>query len=163
MFYNIKIVSLNVRGLGVYNKRKLIYEQLRENKADLILLQETHGSKESAQQWKTEWGGDWYDSFGSSQARGVSTLVNRNFRTKMEKIKLFRDGDGRILIIQFTIDEILYVVANVYGPNTDSPEFYQEVIDLLKPLEFDNLVIGGGLQFSYEHGYGCMESQSITN
>ena len=49
----LKLVSLNVRGISNFRKRRMIYT--------CIFLQETHSKKDTETQWKNEWGGrDYY-------------------------------------------------------------------------------------------------------
>ena len=42
---SLKLVSLNVRGLSNFRKRRAIFTWCRKQKADLIFLQETHSTK----------------------------------------------------------------------------------------------------------------------
>lgn len=56
----IKMVSLNVNGLKVPNKRRAIFGKLRDLEMDLCLLQETHSSVNDELVWKSEWGGPCY-------------------------------------------------------------------------------------------------------
>ena len=53
---SLKLLSLNVRGLGNFRKRTAIDTWCRKQKADLIFLQETHSTKTSESPWKKEWG-----------------------------------------------------------------------------------------------------------
>ena len=43
---SIKLLSLNVRGLSNFHKRRAIFSWCRKQKADLIFLQETHSPAE---------------------------------------------------------------------------------------------------------------------
>ena len=52
----IKIVSLNTRGLRNYTKRKKVFRFLKRNKANIMLLQETHCSVEVQNMWENEFG-----------------------------------------------------------------------------------------------------------
>ena len=42
---SLKFLSLNVRGLGNFRKRRAIFTWCRKQNADLIFLQETHSTK----------------------------------------------------------------------------------------------------------------------
>ena len=53
---SIKIFSLNVRGITNDEKRRAIFDKHRIN-ADIMILQETHSSKEKEQVWENEMGG----------------------------------------------------------------------------------------------------------
>ena len=52
----LKFVSLNVKGISNFHKRKTIYTWCRKKNADFFFLQETHSKKEVETQWKNEWG-----------------------------------------------------------------------------------------------------------
>ena len=52
----VKIPSLNVRGLGDRIKRKKMFTFLKMKNFDIVFLQETHSSRKTAKVWQTEWG-----------------------------------------------------------------------------------------------------------
>ena len=54
--HSLKLLSLNVRGLGNFRKRRTILTWCRKQNADLIFLQGTHSTKSCESQWKKEWG-----------------------------------------------------------------------------------------------------------
>ena len=64
----IKLLSLNVRGLSNFKKRRAIFSWCRKQKADLVFLQETHSCKEREAQWKKEWGAEIFFLMGTPQA-----------------------------------------------------------------------------------------------
>ena len=43
-----KLISLNVRGISNFKKRKMIFTWCRKKKADIIFLQETHSKKDAS-------------------------------------------------------------------------------------------------------------------
>lgn len=45
----------------------------------VILLQETHCTRELENLWQAEWGGKVFYSHGTSSARGVATLVKKKY------------------------------------------------------------------------------------
>ena len=53
---NIKILSLNVRGIRNQLKRTRIFNYLKKFNADVILLQETHVLETDLDLWKANWG-----------------------------------------------------------------------------------------------------------
>ena len=74
-----KLISLNVRGLSNFKKRKSILSWCRKQKVDIIFLQETHSTVQNEKQWKAEWGGPIELAHGSSNARGVGILISEWF------------------------------------------------------------------------------------
>ena len=74
---NIKIQSLNVKGLGKSIKRRSIFRWLHNQKHQFAFLQETHSTKECAQFWEAEWGRKVFFSHGSSNSKGVMETLGR--------------------------------------------------------------------------------------
>lgn len=56
-FYEIKILSWNVRGLNAKEKRMIVKSLLQEWKADVVCLQETKLKEVSKKSIKDLWGG----------------------------------------------------------------------------------------------------------
>ena len=69
-----------------------------------------------------------------SNSRGVCILFNNNFEFKVHAEK--KDSGGNLLALDLSIEDNRITLINIYGPNTDSPQFYENVRDVF--LEFDN-------------------------
>ena len=73
----VKLLSLNVRGLQDSKKRRELFLWLKLNhkgSKSFILLQETHSKIEDELLWEKEWGSQILFSHGTSQSRGVVIL-----------------------------------------------------------------------------------------
>ena len=140
---NVKLCSLNVRGLRNGLKRRKIFQFLKAQKADIYLLQETHSTKEVERLWSNEWGSLGYFSHGSNDSRGVAVFVDKKIRSKVRVIE--RDMEGRYLIIKMQVEEFSVNLANVYGPNNDNPKFFDKVFEKIQQLEGTFTIIGGDL------------------
>ena len=143
---SLKLVSLNVRGLSNFRKRRAIFTWCRKQKADLIFLQETHSTKAGEYKWKKEWGSEIIFSHGSSNARGVAVLIKRGLDIVVEQELL--NSNGRSIILKTLIKDKRYLLANIYGPNKDAEavRFYQNLSATLRkmdPNSDDNIVVGG--------------------
>ena len=75
MSATLKIISLNVKGISNFKKRRTIFTWCRRKNADVILLQETHSNKTTEIQWKNEWGGKMLFSHGSPNSCGTAILI----------------------------------------------------------------------------------------
>ena len=73
----VKIICLNVRGLQNERKRRIIFKYARD-RTDIVLLQETHFTKQIQTVWKNEWAGKAIFAHGESNARGVCILFKKN-------------------------------------------------------------------------------------
>ena len=118
------MISLNVRGIGNFRKRRAMFTWCRKQKADVIFLQETHSTKNCESQWKKEWDSLISFSHGTSNARGLAVL----FKSKLDIVilqELF-DSKGRLLVLNVnSIESIqsefsLHDVWRVKNPNTRS-------------------------------------------
>ena len=61
-------------------------------------------------------------------------LFNNNFEFKVHVEK--KDSGGNLLALDLSIEYNRVALINIYGPNIDSPQFYEHVRDVF--LEFDN-------------------------
>ena len=113
-----KMLSLNVRGLSNFKKRRAIFAWCRKQNTNIIFLQETHSTHEKEKQWKAEWGAPLELAHGSSNARGVATLLLNGFDRKIKQ-KII-DPMGRNLGIEAEINDGKYLLLNVYGPNNNN-------------------------------------------
>ena len=75
---DFKLLSLNVRGIRSFEKRKGMFNWLRKSGADICFLQETYSTKEVEIIWKKQWKGDMFFSHGSFHSKGVLVLVRDN-------------------------------------------------------------------------------------
>ena len=66
---DFKILSLHVRGIRSFEKRKAISYWLTKKKSDIIFLQETYGTPGVENHWKSQWRGDVFFSHGSENSR----------------------------------------------------------------------------------------------
>ena len=143
---DVKLVSLNVKGIGNFKKRRTIYTWCRRRKVDIIFLQETHSKKETEIQWKNEWGGKMLFSHGSSNSWGTAILIKNTINCTI--MSTISDPLGRYIISKIQIDDKLYVFVNVYAPNKDkdSIQFFKKLYILLQTEDLeceDNIILGG--------------------
>ena len=143
---DFRMLSLNVRGLSNFKKRRAIFAWCRKQNAHIIFLQETHSTVNSEKQWKAEWGAPLELAHGSSNSRGVAILFRKGFDCKI--IEKIIDPSGRYISIQAQINDGNYFLVNVYSPNNDNQavQFYDHLIDLLRKegLAYEDKIIIGG-------------------
>lgn len=142
---NIKMWSLNVRGLNEQKKRRSVFRWLKNNNVDVCLLQETYSSESIKHIWRNEWAGNIYWSHGGNHSRGVAILIRP--KLDMECIKEYRDDSGRLLAIKVKIQDQNFTILNVYAPNKEEHQvhFYKYVKNVLT-REFGqdkHIIIGG--------------------
>ena len=100
-----KLVSLNVKGLSDFRKRRTIFGWCRKRNADFVFLQETHSTIATENQWKNEWGAETITCHGGSNSRGFAILIkNGDDCTIYRKIL---DLLGRYIILKAQILETI--------------------------------------------------------
>ena len=136
---NLKCISLNIRGINKAIKRRNLFRWLHNGKYDVIFLQETYSDKTIENVWRAEWGGDIFYSHGSKHSRGVMTLMRPT--VKGENISTTCDRNGRVLIVNLTIQDEEFCLANIYAPNDQNlqVDFYTQLTRKLRPYVNSNL------------------------
>ena len=74
-YTDFKLLSLNVRGIRPATKRKALFMWLKEQKSDVIFLQETYSTAEVEDIWRTQLQGRLFFSHGTCHSCGVMVLV----------------------------------------------------------------------------------------
>ena len=113
----LTVVTLNVRGLNDYSKRKCILQWIKNNNADIVFLQETFITTKLERQLHREykhWGTIITANSTSNHSRGVATLISN--RLKCEIIESHKDDDGRVLLLNTTIQNNKLSLVNIYAP-----------------------------------------------
>ena len=137
---NIKIVSLNCRGLRDLNKRKDVLNNLRDLKANIYCLQDTHFTEADTDTVRVQWGYECIISGNRTDARGVAMLFNSNFEYRISEQKI--DKDGNYIIVGIELEKKLkVVVVTIYGTNRDDPGFYQAISEHVSNMEFDQVIM----------------------
>ena len=138
---DLKVASLNVRGLGNKEKRRETFNWLRSKRFSIYLLQETHCTNNLMQQWTSEWGYQALFSCCTSNKAGVGILFNNNFTFQI--LKTYIDPLGRFLICDIRTNGIYLTIANLYAPNDDNKSFFTNFFDHLRDFKGDDVIIGG--------------------
>ena len=137
----LRFVTFNARGLADNNKRKQVFMWLKNNKADVALIQECHSKKTTEFLWKNAVKGKIWFSHGDTSSRGVLIWIRDGIELKC--LEVMRDQCGRYILVKFEFGKQIYLVANVYGPNKDDPEFFYEFFQKIHAMTHDHLIIGG--------------------
>ena len=106
-----------------------------------MALQETHSSSKIQKIWKSQWGGQIFYDHGTSNSRGVAILIRKGYVTKVHR--MIQSGVGRYLLLDITVDNRRLTVCNIYAPNTDSPEFFNDVFQKITILDNQDVIIAG--------------------
>ena len=145
---DVKICSVNCRGLGEYRKRKDVFSFFRKLDCNIFLLQDVHCSQGKLDSFRNMWGTDILVAPHTHNSRGVAVLT-KNIDLSFGEPCI--DENGNYLIVKVVINKCFnIVIANVYGPNTDNPGFFEEVekICFEKAGEDTPVLIAGDLNIA---------------
>ena len=111
MSATLKIMSLNVREISNFKKRRTIFTWCRRKSADVIFSQETHSNKTTEIQWKNEWGDNFKNISGlkvnSSKTEGMWN--NQEIRINNKPVfykRYFNNGIRTVGDLRFDLNNI---------------------------------------------------------
>ena len=91
---------------------------------------------------RAEWGGRILFSHGTSQARGVCILFRRDFFCNIQNVST--DYAGRVVCCEIDTDSQhdKITLCAIYGPNQDSPAFFDAIAQRLEDYTENVIVLG---------------------
>jgi exonuclease III len=116
----IKILSWNVRGLNLEEKRMKIKSLLREWKADVVCFQETKIQVVTRELIQSLWGGaqvDWCYLGAQGASGGILIMWDRRV---VEKVEEWVGCFTAACSFRSMCDDFNWAFAGVYGPNRDN-------------------------------------------
>ena len=149
----LKICSLNVRGIRGSQKRKKLIQWMRENKFDIVCLQETFLTAEVLETLQREWSGKMYHSLSESvHSKGVSIFFKPHL--DITQMSTYKDMDGRRLLVNFRLgSERIFTIVTVYAPNliTQRVEFLKRTEKWIKQhcIAEQLLIVTGDFNSTY--------------
>ena len=138
---DLKIASWNLKGLNNVIKKKKILAYLKSSKVDVAFVQETHLNKKESLKLRCSWVGKVFSSPGTDKSRGVAILINKSVH--FNETEVLTDSEGRFVIVQGKLLDIPVALCNIYAPNSDRPEFFHNLSQLLLDLGDVQIILGG--------------------
>ena len=138
---HLKILSINTRGIKNKLKRKAMFSLFKQQKIDIICLQETHITKQDAALWEKEWGGQLFYHSGTAFSKGQAVLVSKNF----QGTATVKHNDSRVLVMNFQTTDSTFTLVNIYAPNNSSEKinFFKSLQKKLEENDKNNLIVVG--------------------
>ena len=158
----LKIIAFNANSIGKQPKRRQVLCFLRKKDPDLLVILDTRFSKDIENSVKAEWGGQVLFSSFSSQARGVAIFVKKNLPIKI--LDKFNDQNGNILGLLIEYEGKRILLEGLYGPNGDSPLFYEnEVFGKIEVWNPHHSIFVGDWNLVMEQNIDTLNYQTINN
>jgi exonuclease III len=146
----IGFLSLNANGLRNDSKRKSLLRWLKlyhQAEEKIVFLQETHTNTTNEKAWKNDWTGDVIFSHGTNDSKGAAILLPKD--TEYLEENIYRDIDGRYIVMTIKINDSELCIINAYAPTGDNiPEQITWLNNLQKILDEHshlNFIIGGDI------------------
>ena len=118
----LKICSFNASGLRNKQKFKSVLKYFKQNKVDIIFLQETHLVQDDRDYVNKIWEGDYHLSGESKNSKGLLTLFSKNVRT--ENITLIKSAERYIISCVNIEKDKNIILINIYAPNECKERIY---------------------------------------
>ena len=102
-----------------------MFHFLKKKNPDFVIVADTRICKSIENVVREEWGGTCIFNSFSSQARGVAIFMKKDSTANV--IDKFSDTEGNILGILILFQGKKILLEGLYGPNSDSPDFYSNI------------------------------------
>ena len=157
------IVVLSVNTQGLRNKTKLydVLKYLLNLRPNIICLQDTHLLINDQAEISKIWPGEIIINGKSTNSRGVAILLSNNFEYSIENIS--KDDDGNLIELDLNISEIKLKLLCVYGPNKDTPEFYQVIENKINNSNQDYVLLAGDLNITLNPTLDSLNYINVNN
>ena len=97
-----------------------------------------------------------------TNARGVVILLNNNF--EHEVVEVNRDQEGNYIQLIIRTNSFKLNIISLYAPNSDKPEFFEKVEELIKNSpNFDYLIICGDFNLVLDPKRDSKNYKNINN
>ena len=146
--FQIKIITLNVRGLNGSTKRRSIFRWLHNQKVHFYFLQETYSDEKPKASWEAEWGGKIFCSHGTKHSKGDMILPNPKYDIYVMKFE--KDNHGRLIVFDTKMNGANLVLMNLYAPNDISQQvqFFEKLMNKLSNYSDESVIINGDFNCS---------------
>jgi len=115
---NLRVATLNCRGLGMAPHRRALFDYLCPLNVHVYCLQETHSTAADEQNWISEWGstGALFHSNGKGdRTNAVAILLNH---PDLAIVSWHSDNEGRILTADVYLRSEIFHLTNIYAPQS---------------------------------------------
>ncbi len=151
---NVKLFSLNVKGIRGTEKRRNVFNWLSKKNSDIFLLQETYSTENISKYFSMSWKGESLLSHGTNHSKGVAILFKKHL--DYEIINKHIDDDGRYIICDLKVRGTPVILVNIYAPcgkSKDQVPFYDKLYNILKDLNIADkyVVLGGDFNIILNH------------
>ena len=143
------ILSANVNGFGDKDKRGEFFLHIKEANPDIICLSDTRFSPSIHDTIKNETNHFCYFNSLRSNARGVALLIKKTCPIIVESN--YQDETGNLLWLTCKFEGNPLLICILYGPNDDSPLFFDAIFNYVENLNISDCIITGDFNVTLNH------------
>lgn len=137
----LNILSLNVQGLNVPQKRVKAFRSFQSKKAHIVCLQETHFTPTSTPKFFSTSYPQVYTASALTKKRG--TLIAFHRSTPFTLHSEIKDPEGRYLILMGYIMDTAVTVVSYYAPNYRPVPFLSHLFNIINTHKMGSIFICG--------------------
>ena len=153
---------MNTRGARDLVKRKDLLNYLANIDSNIICLQDTHWLTEDFKDIYQTWNNPCQIHGTKTNSRGVAILFKSDFEFKVENT--YTDDIGNLQTTDILINnDITLKIINIYGPNSDSPEFYNNINEIFINNTCDYVILCGDFNLILDPIMDSYKYQNINN
>ena len=144
----LKFLSNNINWLKSSIKRIKMFGYFRDKVSNngIIFLQETHSTYDAHNKWWDDFQGQIFFSHGTTNSCGVMIGFLGNKKINYNKIRT--DNNGRIIVLEAEIDDEIFLLINLYNPNTQAEQVktlceLEQMLDIFSLDSSKNILLAG--------------------
>ena len=86
----------------------------------VLFLQETHSSSKDEIKWKDEFKGELFLSHGKTNSCGIA--IGYTGKSYFKPLEKKNDKNGLFLVLEAMTDVCVFILINIYNPNTEKEQ-----------------------------------------
>ncbi|XDV45285.1 hypothetical protein PO909_013405 [Leuciscus waleckii] len=158
---DLKVVSLNVKGINHVIKRQKILSFLIKERCQIAFLQETHLSDLEHIKLRRSWVGQVFYSSYNSKSRGVAILLHCSLPFTLDKT--ISDKEGRNVLLSGYLYGEHVVFGCIYAPTIYEASFIPQLISDLATFSSPYLLLGGDFNCTSDPNIDVSPPQSTRS
>uniref|UniRef100_A0A6I8T218 exodeoxyribonuclease III n=1 Tax=Xenopus tropicalis TaxID=8364 RepID=A0A6I8T218_XENTR len=151
---NLKIYTINANGLNSPWKRRALLQELKTNKIQVALIQETHYKKDQIPKWYDKhYSTIIYSTPQPTKVRGTAIVLSNDLHLEILATKI--DPQGNYTFLKGKLNSVTYTFASIYLSNKEQVDIMNKIHDTLLLFAEGTLIVGGDFNTPLEPRLDC--------
>ena len=156
----ISVLSANCQGLRDANKCTDVLNYLQNLNSSIICLQDTHWVEKDLKALSKLWQGQILIN-GHKKCSWSGNSDKKNFEYQI--LDSYCHNSKNIISVDLKLENITLKMINIYGPNIDSPWFFENLNDLVQNNQLDYTIICGDFNLVLNPDLDSHNYKAINN